>query len=394
MALKTITTNLDGSGVQVNLGTSDSAYIAENVVVSSTDTTAIVGSGTGRSVYVDGIVASSTYAINLGIDPATDRLHHVVIGETGSLKSFTNNSDAAVWIYGYSSVVENEGKIWSTGRGVYMNGSSEATTSEVINSGRIEATDRAVWHGTNAAETLEIFNSGIIKGGNYSIISTSFQASSIEKITNTGKIIGTISLDAGNDVYNGVDGRLSGTIFGGAGNDLLRGGIDNDTFQGEADNDKLYGGKGNDLLSGDAGNDALQGDDGNDTLLGGTGVDTLYGGLGKDTLTGGSEKDTFVFKSIKESTVSSVGRDTIKDFSRADAEKIDLKLIDANSVKSGDQAFKFIDTQAFHKAAGELRYEIKSGDTFISGDINGDGKADFSIALDVSLVMKGTDFIL
>lgn len=101
----------------------------------------------------------------------------------------------------------------------------------------------------------------------------------------------------------------------------------------------------------------------------------------------------FVFKSLRDSTIDSLGRDVIKDFSRAEGDKIDLKGIDANAKASGE-AFIFIDKQAFHKTAGELRYEIKSGDTYIHGDTNGDGKADFSILLDLSLAMKASDFIL
>jgi len=178
------------------------------------------------------------------------------------------------------------------------------------------------------------------------------------------------------------------------GNDTLRGGVDNDKFNGGDGIDKLFGGNGNDTFNGDVGNDSLQGDVGNDILNGGIGIDTLYGGLGKDTLTGGADKDTFVFKSIKDSTVASSGRDLIKDFSRAQGDKIDLKAIDASTKAGGDQAFKFIGPDGFHKVAGELNYVKKSGDTLISGDINGDGTADFTLVLDTLLTLKATDFIL
>ncbi|MDR6754987.1 Ca2+-binding RTX toxin-like protein [Mycoplana sp. BE70] len=391
MALRGIGANLIGSGVQVNLGTTDSAYVAANVLVSSSDSTAIQGFGSWRTVYVDGTLAAAVDAISLGGSPATDHDQHVVIGQTGNIKSF---GTTGIWIYGFNSIVENYGKIWSDYDGVYMNGDSTTTTSRLVNSGTIEAANWAIWHGSDATETLVITNSGMIKGGQYAIYSSSDATPSIEKITNTGKIIGNMALKTGNDVYDGTGGRLTGTIFAGAGHDTLRGGIDNDRFNGDAGNDKLYGGKGNDTLKGDAGNDLLQGDDGNDVLVGGDGNDTLYGGLGKDTLTGGAGKDMFVFKSLRDSTINSLGRDVIKDFSRAEGDKIDLKGIDANAKASGDQAFIFIDKQAFHKTAGELRYEIKSGDTYIHGDTNGDGKADFSILLDLSLAMKASDFIL
>jgi serralysin len=147
-------------------------------------------------------------------------------------------------------------------------------------------------------------------------------------------------------------------------------------------------------LIGGTGSDKLMGGKGNDQLLGGTGNDTLVGSNGLDKLTGGAGADIFVFSSIKDSTAAASGRDTIADFSRSQGDKIDLKTIDANSRSGGNQEFAFIGADKFHKIAGELRYEKKSGDTFIFADINGDGKADFSINLDGSLSLKASDFIL
>ena len=60
----------------------------------------------------------------------------------------------------------------------------------------------------------------------------------------------------------------------------------------------------------------------------------------------------------------------------------------------GDQAFKFIGTEKFHGKAGELRFVKDDGDTFVYGDVNGNGKADFAIALDRLLTLTKSDFIL
>jgi len=146
--------------------------------------------------------------------------------------------------------------------------------------------------------------------------------------------------------------------------------------------------------TGGKGNDVLVGDKGNNILKGGGGKDRIEGGLGADKLHGGSGADTFVFRSVKDSTLSPSGRDTIYDFSRSQKDKIDLSAIDANTKIGGNQAFGFIGSKAFSKKAGELRHEKKNGDTFIYGDVNGDGKADFSIMLDLSVTMSKADFIL
>jgi len=48
----------------------------------------------------------------------------------------------------------------------------------------------------------------------------------------------------------------------------------------------------------------------------------------------------------------------------------------------------------FHGKAGELRFYRKSGDTFVQGDINGDGVADFGFVLDATVNLKSSDFLL
>jgi Ca2+-binding RTX toxin-like protein len=141
-------------------------------------------------------------------------------------------------------------------------------------------------------------------------------------------------------------------------------------------NDRITGGNGNDRLEGFAGNDILRGRGGADKLFGGTGA------------------DTFTFKSVRESTTTSSGRDTIYDFSVSQKDKIDLSTIDARTNASGNQAFSFIGTGAFSGKAGELRYEKAPSDTYISGDVNGDKVADFTIRLDDRLTLSSNYFVL
>lgn len=183
-----------------------------------------------------------------------------------------------------------------------------------------------------------------------------------------------------------------GNVAGSGAKDTVFGDDGSQTIDGRGGADFLAGGGGNDVLLGGAGNDKLLGGGGNDILNGGAGKDILVGGRGADTLTGGAGADMFVFSSRHDSSVKNP--DVIKDFSRNQGDRIDLQAIDANTKSAGDQAFKFIGTDGFHKKAGELRYEKKSGDTFVFADVNGDGKADFSIRIDASMNLKASDFIL
>ncbi|MBL8556598.1 MAG: right-handed parallel beta-helix repeat-containing protein [Phenylobacterium sp.] len=204
----------------------------------------------------------------------------------------------------------------------------------------------------------------------------------------------------GDGLY-GAGNALDNKITGSAGDDEIRGNAGNDTLFGGSDgNDRMYGGEGNDVLNGDLGNDTLVGDAGNDKLIaddgadslsGGTGNDTMEGGAGADTLSGGAGADMFVFR---EGDLAAKTPDRITDFSRADGDKISLAAIDANTGVAGDQKFAFIGTAAFHKVAGELRFDVAGGTTTVYGDTNGDGVADFSLVLPGAGTMQATDFLL
>ncbi|SOC46462.1 hypothetical protein SAMN05892877_12279, partial [Rhizobium subbaraonis] len=111
-------------------------------------------------------------------------------------------------------------------------------------------------------------------------------------------------------------------------------------------------------------------------------------------LHGGKGADTFVFKSLADLSSSKAKSDTIFDFSQKEKDLIDLTGIDAVTTKSGNQAFSFIGTDKFSKAAGELRYFKEKADTYVYGDVNGDGKSDFAIHIDSLVDFKADDFLL
>jgi Ca2+-binding RTX toxin-like protein len=185
--------------------------------------------------------------------------------------------------------------------------------------------------------------------------------------------------DDGNDTVSGGEG--DDHLFGGAGNDRLLGESGNDTLNGLSGNDSLWGGTGLDRLEGGTGNDSLRGDAGNDWII---------GGLGRDKMWGGSGRDVFDFNTVKESKVGAQ-RDVIHDF-RSGQDRIDLRGIDANELRKGNQKFSWTgsdgpflfpkESAAFLKAgftgkAGELRYERG----LLMGDTDGDGRADFQIKI-------------
>ncbi|MES2946612.1 MAG: FG-GAP-like repeat-containing protein, partial [Pseudomonadota bacterium] len=216
----------------------------------------------------------------------------------------------------------------------------------------------------------------------YSYLSSYTLTSNVER--GTIKTAGTASL-TGNELNNVLTGgtganTLNGqggndNLSGGNGNDSLIGGAGQDTLTGGAGNDTMLGGDGNDdyhvdsagdivietnavnsgtdtlysylssytltgnvergviktsaaasltgneldnSLYGGIGNDSLNGAAGNDILTGGAGADQLTGGAGRDVMTGGLGADAFLF-------YTGSGRDIIKDFNRAEGDKISLQ---------------------------------------------------------------------
>ena len=177
------------------------------------------------------------------------------------------------------------------------------------------------------------------------------------------KLVGT----SGDETLYGLDGNDS--MFGGAGHDTLYGGNGNDDLRGEDGDDWLYGEAGNDTLRGGAGNDHLFGGDGNDVLEGGSGVDVCTGGAGAD-----------IFQ-FRQGDLCATDLKTITDFSRSQGDRINLTMVDANIGSAAIDKFKFIGDGAFTHHAGELNYEVVGSNTYLHGDVDGDGVADFTIML-------------
>lgn len=163
------------------------------------------------------------------------------------------------------------------------------------------------------------------------------------------------------------------------------------TGTGNALDNAIYGGSGNDILSGAGGNDTIRANSGNDTLDGGDGDDLLVGASGADSYTGGAGADTFRIGYYESGTGTAA--DSITDFATG-VDVIDLAGWDADITVSGDQAFTFVGSAAFTGTAGELRAYFDGTDTWVQGDIGGDGIADFEILLSGSVSLVSTDFLL
>ncbi|MHA3980979.1 calcium-binding protein [Halovulum sp. GXIMD14794] len=188
-------------------------------------------------------------------------------------------------------------------------------------------------------------------------------------------------LDEGLDA---LDNLIDGTEEA----DEIRAGDGDDEVYCFAGADEAYGGKGEDLLKGGKGfdklvgggdDDKLVGGGGRDKMLGGSGDDVMIGGGGKDMYKGGSGADLFVFKTLKHSSAGA-NRDVVY-FEDADGDEIDISRIDACESEAGNQEFEWIGRAAFSGMEGEL--QLKGG--VLRADVDGDGNADFSIAIEGSL---------
>jgi Ca2+-binding RTX toxin-like protein len=205
---------------------------------------------------------------------------------------------------------------------------------------------------------------------------------------------------------NGNDTMVATTgddrLYGEAGNDQMRGGTDRDwlsggsgldTLYGEDGNDSLFGGNDADSMSGDAGNDMINGNAGNDSLYGGTGNDTLVGEGGQDRLQADAGADLFMFRNLADSPAAAMDR--IAGYERG-VDKIDLSWIDADSIATGNQQFWFSAQKPMFGSAGDLWVEATITGCYVKGDVNGDGSADFGIAVYTTdyKALTASDFVL
>lgn len=204
----------------------------------------------------------------------------------------------------------------------------------------------------------------------------------------------------GNERANRLDG-LGGDDYlnGGAGADILRGGAGSDAYVVDDAGDRAIEGRadaGTDRVNSSVsfalggshleklvltGSAAIKGagnalDNG---LTGNGAANRLTGGLGADTLAGGGGADTFRFLDLADSGPGSENRDVVRDFSRAEGDRIDLSALDADATQAGNQAFAIAATEAEAADAGSL---------FVRGDAAGRGMVLLNVDGDTAFEME------
>jgi Ca2+-binding RTX toxin-like protein len=171
--------------------------------------------------------------------------------------------------------------------------------------------------------------------------------------------------------------------------DTMAGSIDDDYLRGAGENDVLKGRDGNDILTGDSGDDRVFGGTGRDRLSGGQGNDVINGGVGIDILTGGADNDIFIYKDWTDSSKGYF--DVITDFHR-EHDLLDLRGVDGNVDKPGQQHLSFIGSHAFTGSSGELRIVHSVDGVHVYADVDGDRVRDLDILVSHIETLTASDF--
>jgi Ca2+-binding RTX toxin-like protein len=240
---------------------------------------------------------------------------------------------------------------------------------------------------SEAGWTSRIRNEGDIRHDGNGMIASVHGGDGRELVRNSGTMTGFVDLGAGDDRYDGRDGRLfKGTVLGGDGDDVYRISHSKDRVHESAGwgHDKLYvsasytlevnneieetrlTGKGDFKLTGNTLDNNLIGNRGDNVLRGMEGSDAFFGGAGNDVMTGGgSEMDAFYFK-------PNADREIVTDFT--DGEDF-LVLVTGKDIKS-------IDDLLDHHVHQDGKHLVISGDgtemILKNFDIKDLGMADFT----------------
>ncbi|MAP93785.1 MAG: hypothetical protein CMK07_02435 [Ponticaulis sp.] len=478
------TDSIIGNGVTIGSTDSSAMYLNTSALVTTSITVLGTVFGLNNAIYIN---SSDTVSVDLDIGSdgsvfSLDGDAIVVVGNSTNYQGrlilrndgLIRGSDEGITAY-YLDLIDivNSGEISSSG--IFPGNAAlsliadvcQITNTGVISSANDEAIELRTSFGIEGGE-FELTNSGIIRGPSRAIysdrrvdfisnsgeiygnlrldISESATLDYADTVINTGLIVGDVELGFGDDLFDGANGSIFGTIDAGAGNDVIKSGIEDDLIIGGSGADEMWGGAGidtasyegsadgvrvslnagrgwfgdaqgdvlreienligsdrrdtlignsaanlieggnaDDVLNGLAGDDTLLGGNGADNILGGTGNDYISGDRHQDKLTGGSGEDIFAYLNILDSGPAQSERDNITDFTQGQ------DLIDLTAL--GDLNFG---GSSFSGVAGEIiHYHVAGGTrTVVEIDTDGDSNADFGILLsNAALTMTAADFL-
>lgn len=264
----------------------------------------LIRADAGSTVENRGLLVSDIYAINASGFPDTG-VQNRILNSGEIVSSGSDGSEvSAVAVCSYDSLIENSGSIraegWLTSAISVsdIGWEDERNAVEIVNSGEI-ISDGYIGlylspYGTpslafpDAGLSSIVVNAGVIQGGTMAI----HGAAQRDEIVNQGLIVGDVKLRSGDDFLNSNGGRVEGRVYGGGGDDWIKGSRGKDFIVGNMGDDTLRGGQGSDILKGHGGDDVI---------FGGRGRDKIVGGPGADVLSGGRGPDRFVFRDADDS---------------------------------------------------------------------------------------------
>jgi len=323
----------------------------------------------GSQSFIDnqGSIFGGNYGVSsIGVDNIIQNAGSIQAGGNG----FTGSN--AILVGGGIGQVFNSGLIVSQGTNA---GAAIQVISSclIVNSGTIRSdsyTDGAI-DASSATGNMSVTNSGSITA---TLFGAAIKGSTLsDQVFNTGVLIGSVQLGAGSDFFDGIGGRVTGFVYGGADNDtyaisdplalifeqvgegvdnllstvsfslvdvgevenltllgtaadgtgnalgnILNGNIAANRLFGDAGGDAIAGYDGDDLIDGGADGDQLDGGTGDDRVLGRAGDDMVFGDDGEDWLTGGNGADTIYGGDGSDTLTGGANRDSMTGGADAD----------------------------------------------------------------------------
>ncbi|RBI84728.1 hypothetical protein DRV85_12325, partial [Rhodosalinus halophilus] len=285
-----------GDAVDGNNTSTSKRIVVQGSLIAEQDGIDLGSAGTGgfnqihvtRTGYIfaesDGIEAEggSNVVVNEGsIFAANDGMF--ILGDGNRITNYgdvTGTSDG-IDVTGNFNILTNHGRLTGGDEGLEISGDG----NRIVNYGAIVTSNdfvgnEAVEVSHNAGETSFLYNYGTIGG-----IGAYAGGQGADTIVNEGAITGEVRTNLGDDVIRN-SGSIDGHVELSTGDDQLfnRGLIFGDVNLGGSND--LFDGRNGEIVG------TVTGGLGDDTILGGTGDDTVNGGAGADILEGGAGVDT------------------------------------------------------------------------------------------------------